>query len=76
MGRRSLVAASYGCGATFKLTPSSLGYVETLTHSFGARRGDGGYPFAGLTFGSGGLLYGTTITDTRRGTGAVFSLTP
>jgi len=66
-----------GGGMAFELAPSSSGYVESQLHQFGFRA-DGWRPFAALTMGPGGLLYGTTIfgADYRNGeSGAAFSLT-
>lgn len=39
---------------------------------------DGGYPAAGLAFGNGGRLYGTTLTggDNQSHSGTVFELKP
>jgi len=47
-----------GSGTVFKITPA--GALTTL-HAFGGYPGDGSIPYAGLTFGSDGTLYGTTF---------------
>jgi uncharacterized repeat protein (TIGR03803 family) len=48
-----------GCGATFRLVPSKSGYRESLLYSF--RGGtDGYFPYAGVTAGPHGTLFGTT----------------
>jgi hypothetical protein len=50
----------YGCGVAFKLTPTAEGpWTESVIHTF-ETTGTGGYlPYGGLTFDSGGNLYGT-----------------
>jgi uncharacterized repeat protein (TIGR03803 family) len=63
-----------GCGTVFKV---DTGGTETVLHTF--VRSDGGWP-SGLTVGSDGSLYGTTINGGKRdciyGCGVVFKLTP
>jgi uncharacterized repeat protein (TIGR03803 family) len=51
--------------------------VLTTIYSFCAKTGcsDGGYPFAGLTLSSDGILYGTTTYAGANGGGTIFSLT-
>ncbi|MGA2133346.1 MAG: choice-of-anchor tandem repeat GloVer-containing protein [Bryobacteraceae bacterium] len=66
-----------GCGTVFKLTPPESpggAWTETVIYSFPG--GGGGLkPFAGVTIGSSGMLYGTTSGGNRH-FGTVFSLTP
>ncbi|MGB8909782.1 MAG: choice-of-anchor tandem repeat GloVer-containing protein [Candidatus Cybelea sp.] len=67
----------YGFGTVFKLTPSGSGYSESVLHPFNYK--DGASPQAGLTFGSTGVLYGTTSGGGDHGLsgfGTVFELTP
>lgn len=73
-----------GCGTVFELVPSGSGYTEKLLHRFKGGR-DGSYPWAGLTDGTGGVLFGTTQTGGNSGCtngtlpagcGTVFELTP
>jgi len=62
-------------GAAYSLT---IGATPTLTilHSFNAGAGAGGaYPYAGVTEGSDGKLYGTTYNGGANGVGVVYSLT-
>jgi uncharacterized repeat protein (TIGR03803 family) len=47
----------YGLGTAFKLTPAG---VETVLHSFGGTKSDGGTPQSGLVLGADGNFYGTT----------------
>jgi uncharacterized repeat protein (TIGR03803 family) len=65
-------------GTAFRLTPNSDGtWKESVLYSFCAlnRCPDGANPFAGLTFGAAGTLYGTTFSGGGGG-GVVFKLTP
>jgi hypothetical protein len=62
---------SVGCGAVFELTPpSSKGgaWTEKVLHRFEISKNEAN-PAAGMTFGGGGYLYGTTV-------GTVFRLAP
>jgi len=62
-----------GCGAVYSLTPSSGGWTESLLWRF-TGSGDGGVPWAGVTFDTAGNLYGTTIFGGAYGGGTVFQL--
>jgi uncharacterized repeat protein (TIGR03803 family) len=66
-------------GVVFKLTPSGRSWSETVLYNFGSFADDGENPFAGLTFGPNGSLYGTTAEGGcpgHPGVGTVFELTP
>ncbi len=73
----------YGAGTVFELTRGAIGdpWTFTLIYDFQAQA-DGNGPFARLTAGPGGLLYGTTTyggnasCNTGQGCGTVFQLTP
>jgi uncharacterized repeat protein (TIGR03803 family) len=68
----------FGGGVVFKLTPSGVGYTETILHEFGGDH-DGKYPSKTLTLGPGGVIYGTTNgggNGCARGCGTIFKLTP
>jgi uncharacterized repeat protein (TIGR03803 family) len=70
-----------GCGTVFALSPPSAGQIawtETVIHRFGGEAlGGTSFPRAGVTMGSGGVLYGTTAgTGLERRYGAVFALQP
>jgi uncharacterized protein YceK len=55
-------ASSLGCGTVFKLTPPAKGattWTESLLYTFKGGT-DGANPFAGVTMGSDGILFGTT----------------
>jgi uncharacterized repeat protein (TIGR03803 family) len=71
-----------GCGVVFMLAPQPGGsWSETVLHRFSGQ-GDGGFPYAGLTFDTAGNLYGTTLSGgdltcfDKAGCGTVFELTP
>lgn len=63
-----------GFGTVFKVAPSGAGYRESVLYSF--HFSDGAYPYAGLTSGENGVLYGVTDEGGAYGYGTVFSLTP
>jgi uncharacterized repeat protein (TIGR03803 family) len=64
-----------GRGSIFKLTPG--GTLSTLASFDNINIADGGsHPVAGLTFDSGGNLYGTTRDGGVNDYGSVFKLTP
>jgi len=68
---------AWGYGTVFSLTPVTGGtWTYNTLYSFTGQGGDGAYPEAGLTAGSGGVLYGTTYGGGGAGAGTVFSLTP
>ena len=69
---------SFGCGTVFKITPQG---ALTILHNFSSA--DGCYPEAGLTLGSDGNFYGTTLAGGANGYcnaypsgGTVFKITP
>jgi uncharacterized repeat protein (TIGR03803 family) len=69
-------AGSFPSGTAFKLTPPAAGqsaWSESVLWSFGAA-GDGGSPFANLTY-VGGNFYGTTAFGGADDGGTVFELT-
>jgi uncharacterized repeat protein (TIGR03803 family) len=64
-------------GTVFKLTPpakSGGAWTETVLHNFTGS--DGGFPYAGVILGTGGVLYGTTTGGVTAGNGTAFELTP
>ena len=70
-----------GFGTVFALTPpaqTGRQWTETVLHSFRSiQHGDGAYPYAGLTIGAHGELYGTTEGGSYgKNSGSVFALTP
>jgi hypothetical protein len=68
---------SDGCGVVFKLAPPSKpggSWTKTVIYRF-TGEGDGGQPYAGVTFDRLGNLYGTTNTG-HSNEGAVYRLTP
>ncbi len=84
-GGFSACGSGSGCGTVFELTPpsgSQAAWTETVLYKF-TNGADGGAPFARLTLGPGGVLYGTTYEGglascgfSGSGCGTVFALTP
>ncbi|MGA2742261.1 MAG: choice-of-anchor tandem repeat GloVer-containing protein, partial [Bryobacteraceae bacterium] len=65
---------AYGLGSVFELTkPAGDSWKETVLHSFSGS--DGQYPESTLAFGSGGVLYGTTLGGNGVA-GTIFQLSP
>ncbi len=65
-----------GNGTVFKLTHHSDGsWTESVLYSF-AGGGDGGTPYAGVTFDAHGSLYGVTQWGGDYSSGVVFQLVP
>ncbi len=63
---------AFGAGTVFNVRPD--GSFSTIYAFTGAD--DGGYPYAGVTTGADGNLYGTTYAGGSSGAGTVFQLTP
>ncbi len=63
-----------GCGAVFKLTPTSNGWRETVLHPFYDH--PGGFRSAGVILDGAGNLYGTTQGEGNGTFGSVFEITP
>ena len=77
-----------GCGVVYELSPPAARggtWTEAAIHNFGETPSDGQEPFAPLTVGPGGVLYGTTqfggsgvcaTSGGVEGCGTVYQLTP
>lgn len=63
-----------GCGTVFRLAPRGEGWIFTRLYSFQGDP-DGATPYAGVTVGPNGSLYGTTLLG-GVGIGTVFNLQP
>ncbi len=61
-----------GAGVVFKVNTSGN---ETVLHTF-TGGADGGYPYAGVTLGPEGNLYGTTASGGQTNTGVVYEIKP
>ncbi len=54
------IGGAFSSGTVWRLDPNGSAWTLTTLHEFNPSAGDGFYPSAGLVFGKGGLLYGTT----------------
>jgi len=63
-------------GAVYRLAREGEGWICSPLYGFGYQDQDGSNPYAGVVFGPGGLLYGTTSDYGAYGYGTVFSLQP
>ena len=69
------VGGSSGLGTVFRLSPvGGGGWRYVVLHSFSGA--DGASPWAGVTAGPNGTLYGTTTAGGTAGYGVVYRLTP
>jgi uncharacterized repeat protein (TIGR03803 family) len=66
----------YGCGAVFRLVPSSTSWSESLIYNFTGCSEYGAYSASGVIFDSHGNLYGTADFGGADGAGFVYELTP
>lgn len=69
-------ACATGCGTVYSLAPPASpgsGWTATTIYAFSGGA-DGGYPAAGLTLGSGGVLYGAAQNGGTSNRGTVFAL--
>lgn len=67
---------SYKDGMVYRLVHEAEGWVYSPIYNFGSQQQDGKTPLAGVVFGPGGLLYGTTDDGGIENQGTVFSLQP
>lgn len=80
MGKCIINDVPVGCGIVFELSPLSDGeWAYTVLHNFSLEGGDGYYPWASLTLGRDGDLYGTTYNGGSNcigywGCGTVFKM--
>lgn len=71
----TLVGGLTGHGVVYELTHVSGSWILHPLHSF-AGQSDGGNPYAGVTIGPDGTLFGTTYLDGASGYGTLFNLKP
>ena len=64
-----------GNGTVYKMTHRNGSWTLATLYQF-AGGNDGSSPYAGVTFGPNGSLYGTTTVGGSHGDGTVFNLTP
>jgi uncharacterized repeat protein (TIGR03803 family) len=73
-GTNNCSSPNHGCGTIFEISPAHNGWAFTTVYKF-ASPSDGWNPASPLTFGPGGLLYGTTVDGgIEGGGGTIFSL--
>lgn len=73
----TLKGGSSNLGTVFELAPvSGGGWTETVLYNFTGLNGDGIQPYAGISVGTGGVLYGTTYGGGSAAVGTAFQLTP
>ncbi len=65
-----------GFGTVFKLTPSLVGYAETVLYAFRGGSADGSGPLGGLIADKTGAFYGLTYGGGSGYYGTAFKLTP
>ncbi len=61
-------------GSVFELSPSNGGWTFSVLHLFDLSKGEGVDPIAGVTMGSDGNLYGTTLGGGYYDDGTIFRL--
>ena len=61
-------------GSVFELSPSNGGWTFSVLHLFDFSKGEGVDPLAGMTIGSDGNLYGTTLGGGYYDDGTIFRL--
>jgi uncharacterized repeat protein (TIGR03803 family) len=69
----TLAGGSAGLGTAFKIANANNAYAESVIHDF-AGGNDGASPYAGLTEGKAGAMYGTTFAGGANGAGTIFAL--
>jgi len=62
-------------GSVFKISPSGT-YTLLYSFNYSAPSYDGQLPYAGLTLGTDGNLYGTTANGGKANAGTIFRITP
>jgi uncharacterized repeat protein (TIGR03803 family) len=62
------------CGIVFELSPSGSGWTETVIHQF--QGPDGSTPYATLTLGPSGEIYGATAGGGSGNAGVIFEMSP
>ena len=68
---------SLGCGVAFQMTPNGDGtWTYHVMDRFASYKGDGLYPYAGLTLDAFGNAYGATASGGTYGNGTIFKLSP
>jgi len=78
-GYKGQACSPAGCGTVYQLKHRGSSWTFTSLYSFrgvSSGNGDGATPYAGVTVGPNGVLYGTTIFGGYGGVGTVFSLQP
>ncbi len=69
-------AASCDCGTVFEMKRMGGSWTEIVLHRFGAKSGDGEFPYYGMSADANGNFYSTTAAGGISGQGIVFAFTP
>jgi len=59
-------------GTVFKISPAG---AYSVLYSFGSVTGDGTLPLSGVTFGTDGTMYGTTVSGGTKNAGTLYKIT-
>jgi uncharacterized repeat protein (TIGR03803 family) len=72
----TVAGGSSGKGTVFRLNRPAKGgaWTEKVLHSFNGS--DDGFPYAGVSIGANGAIYGTTAGSVNAGNGSAFELSP
>jgi uncharacterized repeat protein (TIGR03803 family) len=75
VNRMTIPAVAFVAGLLLTSPPTAFAQTESVLYSFANNGTDGYQPYAALTAGAGGTVYGTTNLGGTHGYGTVFELT-
>jgi uncharacterized repeat protein (TIGR03803 family) len=67
---------AYGEGVVYQLSPATVGWKQTILHTFVSDSNDGANPQGGVILDSAGNVYGTTFVGGSNSQGTIFELSP